>query len=147
MKNLSLIPFLTILVVLLFTPPLIADELGKAGAAERKGAAKKGPRDGDQKPAEAGKADAPEGKKDAQPAAQLNTKEGKVFSAYDKNDDGSVTAEEMASMREGKQNSRAKREFRKAVDRADKDEDGKLNLDEFAWWYKVGRTNEREKNR
>lgn len=140
MNHLSLISLLTVLTVYLTTAPLMADEPGKAKVADGEGAAKKGPRDGDRKPAEAGKAG-------AKPAAPQNTKEGKVFATYDKDGDGSVTTEEMASMKEGKQNSRAKREFGKAVDRADKDKDGKLNLDEFAWWYKIGRTNEREKNR
>ena len=102
-----------------FTLPVTADDLGKAGATDRGGAAKMGPRDGDRKAVDPGKADAPEGRKDPKPAVRANSKEGKVFAAYDKDDDGSVTADEIAAMKEGKQNSRAKREFRKAVDHAE----------------------------
>lgn len=105
-------------------------------------------------PAETGKRDSPEataGKSGpADPgkrAATLNnSKEAKVFRTYDADDDGFVTAEEMADMKEGKQNSRARREFRKAVRRADSNDDGKLDQKEFAWWYSVGRLDEDAEN-
>ncbi len=137
----SLLRFVLVLSMGLCTFNLRADEPGKAGAAERDGAKPKAEadRDGNKKPAE--------GKKDPAAAAGKNSKEGKMFATYDKDGDGGVSADEMAGMKEGKQNSRAKREFRKAVDRADKDEDGQLNLEEFTWWLEVGRSNEREKNR
>lgn len=138
---LSLFRFVLVLSMGLCTFTLRADEPGKAGAAERDDAKPKpeADRDGRRKPAEA--------KKDPVAAAGKNTKEGKMFATYDKDGDGGVSAEEMADMKEGKQNSRAKREFRKAVKRADKDEDGQLNLEEFTWWLEVGRSNEREENR
>ncbi|MDF2378232.1 MAG: EF-hand domain-containing protein, partial [Verrucomicrobiales bacterium] len=66
-------------------------------------------------------------------------KEGKVFNAYDKNDDSFVDDKEMEAMMEGKQNSRGRREIRKAIDRSDRDDDGKLNMREFIHWYTVGR--------
>lgn len=105
-------------------------------------------------PAETGKRDSPEasaaktgprdpGKKSASPN---NSKEAKVFGTYDADDDGFVTADEMADMKEGKQNSRARREFRKAVKRADTNGDDKLDVKEFAWWYTVGRLDEDAEN-
>lgn len=102
--------------------------------AKEDGAPKAGPRD-------------PGGPKhEGVPAAARNSKEGKVFGAYDKDGDGQVTDEEIVAMMEGKQNSRGKREIRKAVKRADKDDDGMLGFEEFAWWYRVGRLDERARN-
>lgn len=94
------------------------------------------------------KGKAKEGERDAKPAkvALNNTKEGKVFGAYDKDDDGFVTAKEMEAMKEGKQNSSARRQIRKAVKRADKDDDEKMSLKEFVWWYNIGRRNEGAEN-
>lgn len=111
----------------------------KAGPRDGEGDRPAGPRDGEggKKPEAGGR---PAGK-------GLNTKEGKVFVAYDRDRNGSVSDEEIVEMMEGKQNSRGRREVRKAVDRADKDGDGVLNYDEFAWWYTVGRTDERARNR
>jgi hypothetical protein len=111
----------------------------KAGPRDGEGDRPAGPRDG-----EGGRK--PEGNGRA-PAGGLNTKEGKVFVAYDKNRNGSISDEEIVAMIEGKQNSRGRREVSKAVERADKDQDGVLNYDEFVWWYTVGRTDERAKNR
>lgn len=116
-------------------------------AAEEKAPQK--PADGEVKkegPKDNGKPGA-EGKGDPPAAAKKNGKEAKVFATYDKDSDEQVTADEIAAMREGKQNSRGRREIRKAVDRADRDESGALNFDEFVWWYTVGRLDEREKNR
>lgn len=139
----SLFRFVLVLSMGLCTVNLRADESGKAGAAERDGVKPKAEADRD------GNGKAAEGKKDppAAAAAGKNSKESKMFATYDKDGDGGVSAEEMAAMKEGKQSSSDKREFRKAVTRADKDKDGQLNLEEFAWWLKVGRSNEREKNR
>lgn len=137
---------------LLFLSPAatsFADDEGSRPAAENP-EKKAGPRDGEgNRPAglrdgEGGQK--PEGNGKA-PGKGLNTKEGKVSVAYDKNKNGSVSDEEIVAMIEGKQNSRGRREVGKAVDRADKDEDGVLNFDEFVWWYTVGRTDERAKNR
>ncbi len=105
-------------------------------------------------PAETGNRDSPEaaaaksgpadpGKKTAAAGA---SKEAKVFATYDADDDGFVTADEMADMKEGDQNSRARREFRKAVKRADTNDDEKLDVKEFAWWYTVGRLDEDAEN-
>lgn len=76
-----------------------------------------------------------------------NSKEGKVFKAYDHNKDSFVDDKEMEAMMEGKQNSRGRREIRKSIDRADLNDDEKLDINEFIWWYTVGRRDERAKNR
>lgn len=81
------------------------------------------------------------------PANPQDKKVAKVFVTYDANKDGSVSDEEIVAMMEGKQNSRGKREIRKAVDRADKDNDDVLNFDEFQWWYQIGRLDEDARNR
>jgi hypothetical protein len=133
-------------------PSLAADKEGDP-PAEKPGAAlaeKPGPKDeerGKRGPEDVGGAKKPEA--DGAPAKGkgLNTKEGKVFVAYDKDRSGAVSDEEIVAMMEGKQNSRGRREVRKAIDRADKDGDDVLNFDEFLWWYKVGRLDERAKNR
>lgn len=111
-------------------------------------APKEGPRDGD-RPKEGGERDGakPAEKGNPDPAKGLNTKEGKIFVAYDKDRSGTVTDEEIVAMMEGKQNSSGRREVRKMVDRADKDGDGELNYDEFSWWMRVGRADEDARNR
>lgn len=84
--------------------------LGVARAADEGGAKKDnpeanaGPKDNPE--AKAGPKDSPEGKKggegDAKPAAAAqNSKEGKVFVAYDKDKNGTVSAEEIEGMLEG----------------------------------------------
>lgn len=111
------------------------DEPGKAVEKPDTGIPKK---DGD-----------PGGKKpegDKPRVAPDNSKEAKVFKAYDKNQDSFVDDKEMEAMMEGKQNSRGRREIRKAIDRADQDNDGKLNKQEFIWWYTVGRRDEKAEN-
>ena len=104
-------------------------------------------------PAESGKRDSPEAaaaKGPADPnkgtAAKNNSKEAKVFTAYDADADNFVSDEEIVGMMEGKQNSRGRREVRKAVKRADTNDDGKLDVKEFAWWYNVGRRDEDAEN-
>ena len=143
-------------------PALAADKEGdppaeKPGAApaEKPGAKdpgkeKPGPKDGDKGrrgPGDVEGGKRPEAGGAPAPGKGLNTKEGKVFVTYDKDRSGAVSDEEIVAMMEGKQNSRGRREVRKAVDRADKDGDDVLNFDEFLWWYKVGRLDERAKNR
>ena len=105
---------------------------------------KEGPRDEGGKKPEEGRRDRPA---EAGDRNFKNTKEGKVFDTYDKDDDGFVTDKEMEAMREGKLNAKGRREIRKAIDRADRSQDGKLSAREFVWWYKIGRTDERAKNR
>ncbi len=115
----------------------------KPGPKDGEGARKAGPRDGEGGPRPEAKKDAPGGV----PAAAKNQKEAKIFVTYDKDKDGTVSDEEIVAMMEGKQNSRGKREVRKAVDRADKDNDGVLGFNEFVWWSKIGRADERARNR
>lgn len=126
----------------------------KEGEAPRVGprdgeAPKAGPKDGEvpKAPGEGDKGAAP--KEGERPAAanNANKKELGVFNAYDKNSDGQVSAEEMEAMIESKQNSSGRREIRKAIGRADKDENEQLNFDEFLFWYKVGRLDENAENR
>jgi hypothetical protein len=80
-------------------------------------------------------------------AGKNKSREAEIFDAYDKDADGAVTAKEMEAMMEGKQNSAGRRELRKAVDNADKNADAKLNLEEFEFWYKVGRNDPKAENR
>lgn len=133
-------------------PSLAADKEGDP-PAEKPGAAlaeKPGPKDGERGkrgPGDVGGVKKPEAGGAPAQGKGLNTKEGKVFVAYDKDRSGAVSDEEIVAMMEGKQNSRGRREVRKAIDRADKDGDDVLNFDEFLWWYKVGRLDERAKNR
>lgn len=115
----------------------------KPGPKDGEGARKAGPRDGEGGPRPEAKKDAPGGV----PAAAKNQKEAKIFVTYDKDKGGTVSDEEIVAMMEGKQNSRGKREVRKAVDRADKDNDGVLGFNEFVWWLKIGRADERARNR
>lgn len=119
--------------------------------ADEKGAAKDRAGRRDEPGKNTGKRDEggkkPEGDGDKRVAPDRNnTKEGKVFKAYDKNHDSFVDDEEMGSMREGKLNSRGRREIRKSIKRADQDHDGKLNIKEFIWWYTKGRLDERAEN-
>ncbi|MEM7698283.1 MAG: EF-hand domain-containing protein [Verrucomicrobiota bacterium] len=106
-------------------------------------------RDPGPRPEADGKARKPAEGGDRDPAAprKANSKEKKVFGAYDADDDGLVTADEIVAMMEAKQNSRGRREVRKAVDRADKNGDELLDFDEWHWWYTVGRLDEDERNR
>jgi beta-lactamase regulating signal transducer with metallopeptidase domain len=150
------------------TPAGAAEEKGAPPAEEGKNAnpekkrdgdkPKEGPKDkgdkgarenGDKGPAKEGEGDKGPAKEGERPAAnpKMNTKEGKVFQAYDKDGDGAVTAKEIEAMLEGKQNSAGRREIRKAVDRSDADADEKLNLDEFVFWYTKGRLDTSAENR
>jgi beta-lactamase regulating signal transducer with metallopeptidase domain len=110
---------------------------------------KEGPKDGDvpKAPGEGDQGAAP--KEGERPAAanNANKKELGVFNAYDKNSDGQVSAEEMEAMIESKQNSSGRREIRKAISRADKDDNEQLNFEEFLFWYKVGRLDDNAENR
>jgi len=99
------------------------------------------------KPKEEEGAKRKEGEGDKPAAGKKNSREQEIFDAYDKDDDGTVTAKEMEAMMEGKQNSAGRRELRKAVDQADKNADGKLNLEEFEFWYKTGRFDPKAENR
>lgn len=94
-----------------------------------------------------GKGAAKEGDKPGAAGANKNSQEREVFDGYDKDDDGVVTAKEMEAMLEGKQNSSGRRQIRKAIERSDSNADEKLNFEEFLFWYKVGRLDEKAENR
>ncbi|MDP4585158.1 MAG: EF-hand domain-containing protein [Verrucomicrobiales bacterium] len=139
-------------VVMTFTSaaiPLRADEEGKPRPeAEGKKDNPGRDREGDaNKPKEEEGAKRKEGEGDKPAAGKKNSREQEIFDAYDKDADGTVTAKEMEAMMEGKQNSAGRRELRKAVDQADKNADGKLNLEEFEFWYKTGRFDPDAENR
>lgn len=102
--------------------------------------ANRGKRDEETKPGGPRDGDAPK----ARPA---NSKQGKVFAAYDKDRDGLVTAKEIEAMMEGRQNSRGRREIRKWVHDADKDDNDALDFEEFVWWYTIGRKAESAERR
>lgn len=139
-------------VVVTFTSavtPVRADEEGKPRPeAEGKKDNPERERKGDaNKPKEEEGAKRKEGEGEKPAAGKKNSREQEIFDAYDKDDDGTVTAQEMEAMMEGKQNSSGRREIRKAVDKADKNADGKLNFDEFDFWYKIGRLDPKAENR
>lgn len=148
-------------VVATFTTPgsrAVAEEGVPAAGPKEGQVPKEGPRDGDvpkeglkdgEMPKAAGEGDRGAAPKEGErPAANnANKKELEVFNAYDKNSDGQVSAEEMEAMIEAKQNSSGRREIRKAIGRADKDENEQLNFDEFLFWYKVGRLDDNAENR
>jgi bla regulator protein blaR1 len=137
-------------VVMTFTSaatPLQADEEGKP-RAEADGKKDNPERERDaNKPKEEEGAKRKEGEGDKPAAGKKNSREQEIFDAYDKDADGTVTAKEMETMMEGKQNSAGRRELRKAVDNADKNADAKLNLEEFEFWYKTGRHDSEAENR
>lgn len=137
-------------VVVTFTSavtPVRADEEGKP-RPEAEGKKDNPERERDaNKPKEEEGAKRKEGEGDKPAAGKKNSREQEIFDAYDKDDDGTVTAKEMETMMEGKQNSAGRRELRKAVDQADKNADGKLNLEEFEFWYKTGRFDPKAENR
>jgi hypothetical protein len=129
--------------------PLRADEEGKP-RPEAEGKKDNPGRDREvdaNKPKEEEGAKRKEGEGDKPAAGKKNSREQEIFDAYDKDADGTVTAKEMEAMMEGKQNSAGRRELRKAVDQADKNADGKLNLEEFEFWYKTGRFDPDAENR
>lgn len=137
-------------VVVTFTSaatPVRGDEEGKP-RPEAEGKKDNPERERDaNKPKEEEGAKRKEGEGDKPAAGKKNSREQEIFDAYDKDADGTVTAKEMETMMEGKQNSAGRRELRKAVDQADKNADGKLNLEEFEFWYKTGRFDPKAENR
>ncbi|MBP6783438.1 MAG: EF-hand domain-containing protein [Verrucomicrobiales bacterium] len=108
---------------------------------------KEGARDGDKpKAGEGDKEKAKQGDKPVAGGAKMNSDERDIFNAYDKDGDSMISDKDMESMLEGKQNSSGRRQIRKEIDRSDKDKDGKLNEEEFLFWYKKGRLDEKAKN-
>ena len=98
---------------------------------------KAGPRDNPER--KEGPRDNPEAKKDGRrdvkkPGAAVNRelqKEARIFVAYDKDKSGTVTEDEMAAMREGKLDSDQKRQMREEIKKADRNDDGVLDLAEW----------------
>ena len=98
---------------------------------------KAGPRDNPDR--KEGPRDNPEAKKDGRrdvkkPGADVNRelqKEARIFVAYDKDKSGTVTEDEMAAMREGKLDSGQKRQMREEIKKADRNDDGVLDLAEW----------------
>ncbi|MDA7597633.1 hypothetical protein N8813_01770 [bacterium] len=98
---------------------------------------KAGPRDNPER--KEGPRDNPEAKKDGRrdvkkPGADVNRelqKEARIFVAYDKDKSGTVTEDEMAAMREGKLDSGQKRQMREEIKKADRNDDGVLDLAEW----------------
>ena len=70
--------------------------------------------------------------------SSANTKEGRIFAAYDKDQDGLVTGEEIEAMRDGKLDSRQRKEIRDSLREYDTDKSKSLSLEEFANWTKRG---------
>ena len=125
-----------------------AAEKGKNANPDRDGdKPKEGARDGDKpKAGEGDKEKAKQGDKPVAGGAKMNSDERDIFNAYDKDGDSMISDKDMESMLEGKQNSSGRRQIRKEIDRSDKDKDGKLNEEEFLFWYKKGRLDEKAKN-
>ncbi|HRX54038.1 MAG TPA: EF-hand domain-containing protein [Verrucomicrobiales bacterium] len=74
--------------------------------------------------------------------SSANTKEGRIFAAYDKDKDGLVTGEEIEAMRDGKLDSRQRKEIRDSLREYDLDKSKSLSLEEFANWTKRGTNRE-----
>ena len=75
----------------------------------------------------------------ALPANWQNTTEGRVFKAYDKNDDQVLALEEWLAMTNGNINA-ARRELQtKRFNEAEPSGDGKFTPAEFIYWYSIGR--------
>jgi hypothetical protein len=111
----------------------------RSGARDGEGTPKAGPKDNPN-------ASKPERGGDAVPAvaaapaqALLKTKEGKVFAAYDKDQSGGVTAEEIVAMRSQDFNRRDVRKLEEVIKQFDSDGDSKtLSVEEFIRWRQSG---------
>ncbi len=68
-----------------------------------------------------------------------NTKEGKVFKAYDKNGDLTVTLEEWFAMQEGDLDDARRKRVTEQFNAAEPSGDGKFTVEEFLHWYTKGR--------
>ena len=75
------------------------------------------------------------------PAGWQRTKEGRVFTAYDRNGDLTVTLDEWFAMQEGlgEGESDRKRLAAARFKQADPNSDGKMTAAEFLYWYTKGR--------
>lgn len=81
------------------------------------------------------------------PARWESTKEGRVFKAYDKNSDGSVSLDEWLAMTNGNVSPARKEVQTKRYNEAEPNGDGKFTPGEFIYWYSKGRFGQVESNR
>jgi hypothetical protein len=81
------------------------------------------------------------------PARWESTKEGRVFKAYDKNSDGSVSLDEWLAMTNGNVSPARKEVQTKRYNEAEPNGDGKFTPGEFIYWYSKGRFGQIESNR
>ncbi len=79
------------------------------------------------------------GDEPALPARWQNTKEGRVFKAYDKNGDLSVSLEEWLAMTNGNVSDARRAIQTKRYNEAEPNGDGKFTPAEFIYWYSKGR--------
>ena len=85
---------------------------------------------------------------DARRTSWQNTREGKVFKAYDKNGDLSVSLEEWLAMQEGEMTDARRKLESKRFEDAEPSGDGKFGVEEFLHWFTKGRyQNSREGGR
>ena len=80
-----------------------------------------------------------DGDEPALPARWQNTKEGRVFKAYDKNGDLSVSLEEWLAMTNGNVSDARRAIQTKRYNEAEPNGDGKFTPAEFIYWYSKGR--------
>ncbi len=80
-----------------------------------------------------------DGGEPALPARWQNTKEGRVFKAYDKNGDLSVSLEEWLAMTNGNISDARRAVQTKRYNEAEPNGDGKFTPTEFIYWYSKGR--------
>ncbi|MCA9141982.1 MAG: sigma-70 family RNA polymerase sigma factor [Planctomycetales bacterium] len=83
-----------------------------------------------------------EGEREAQAGRQQRwelTKEGKVFKAYDKNGDRTVSVEEWLAMQEGEMTDERRALAVRRFKEAEPSGDGKFTVEEFLHWYTKGR--------
>lgn len=114
--------------------PRDGDGPPRTGPRDDPNATRTGPRDDPSAPKPERGDPAPAG-----PSDLLKTKEGKVFTSYDKDGSGDVTSEEMAAMRERDFSNRELRQLKDLVEELDQDGDPKsLSLEEFIQWRKLG---------
>lgn len=70
----------------------------------------------------------------------LNTKDGRVFKAYDKNSDLEVTVDEWLEMKRVAASDTARIQLETGrFNEADPNHDGKMTAEEFLYWYTKGR--------
>lgn len=81
------------------------------------------------------------------PARWQNTKEGRVFKAYDKNGDEIVSLDEWLAMTNGNISPARKEVQTKRFNEAEPSGDGKFTPAEFIYWYSIGQHKAVEQSR